>query len=291
MNGRRLCTEEEAIRRGFHDAASARRRAILRETIEALELAGPPDRYQRLAAENLARWGKRVKVDATPLRLEVLRGDWGEVTQAMTRSYGRCFAVLNMANAYVPGGAYVEGAVAQEENMFRRTDCHFSVGRDEYDAVSDQYLPATTRLLSASEGVVYLDVKQPRVCIRGPEDRSRGDLGYAWLPDDEIFPFFELRSAAQDLRDGTPFDPGEARKRIAAQLDTVRAHGLRHVVLGASGCGAFRNPADEVARIYRQEIELRARDFSVVAFAIFAAGYGPDNFTPFARIFADAAPS
>ena len=35
-------------------------------------------------------------------------GDWGEVTRHMTARYGICFAVLSMANAYVPGGAYVE---------------------------------------------------------------------------------------------------------------------------------------------------------------------------------------
>ena len=90
-----------------------------------------------------------------------------------------CFAVLNMANAYVPGGAYTEGAIAMEENLFRRTDCHFHVGPSEYDADADRYLPALTRLISAQDGRgrVYLDTEHPRVCIRGPEDRSRPDLG------------------------------------------------------------------------------------------------------------------
>ncbi|MFQ5473026.1 MAG: TIGR02452 family protein, partial [Dehalococcoidia bacterium] len=69
------------------------------------------------------------------------------------------------------------------------------------------------------------------------------------------------------------------------QLDTLRHHGVRHAVLSAFGCGAFGNPADEVARIYREELEARETDFSLVAFAIFAAGYGPDNYTPFADAF------
>jgi len=84
----------------------------------------------------------------------VFPGDWGEVTGSLTSEHGACFAVLNMANAYVPGGAYVEGAVAQEENMFRRTDCHFSIGEEEYDRPSDRYVPRMTRLLSAEDGVV-----------------------------------------------------------------------------------------------------------------------------------------
>jgi hypothetical protein len=197
-----------------------------------------------------------------------------------------CFAVLNMANAYCPGGAYVEGAVAQEENMFRRTDCHFRVGDAEYDAEFDECHPHMTELLEAKAGVVYLDTEHPRVCIRGPEDRMRFDLGYAWLADVDVFPFFELRAAAVDLRDGADYAPAEMRRRIAAQLDTLRSRGIRHAVLGAFGCGAFENPAQRVAAIYRDEIAARSEDFSVLAFAIFNAGYGLDNYTPFVAAFA-----
>jgi len=129
-----------------------------------------------------------------------------------------------------------------------------------------------TRLLSAQDGRVYLDVQHPRVFIRGAEDRSRIDLGYSWLPEDEVFPFFELRAAAHDLRDGSDFDPHDTRRRVAAQLHTLREHGIRHVVLGAFGCGAFKNPADRVARVYREEIAKACVDFSVIAFAVFWVG-------------------
>jgi Uncharacterized protein conserved in bacteria (DUF2263) len=224
--------------------------------------------------------------DVAGLEIRVLPGDWGDVTQAITREHGTCFAVLNMANAYSPGGAYVEGAIAQEENMFRRTDCHFRIGDDEYDADLDRYRPRMTDLLQAKSGAVYLDTEHPRVCIRGPEDRSRADLGYPWLADDDVFPFFELRAAAVDLRDGSAHDPTEMRRRVAAQLDTLCDRGIHHAVLGAFGCGAFDNPADRVAAIYREELARRSGDFRVIAFAIFHAGYGRDNYTPFAAAFA-----
>src|SRR5262249_23104630 len=149
----------------FCDPASARRLAVLRETIAAFESQDPPDRYHRLAAANLARWRAERHAPEPSCQVQVHAGDWGDVTRHMTARHGACFAVLNMANAYVPGGAYVEGAIAQEENMFRRTDCHFRIGADEYDVTADRYLPEVTRLLSAHDGGVYLDKERPRVCI------------------------------------------------------------------------------------------------------------------------------
>jgi hypothetical protein len=290
MPGRRVLSDAEVIAANeglFRDPASARRRAVLRETIAAFQSEDPPGRYHRLATTNLAHWRAERKAPETSCQVQVHAGDWGEVTRHMTARYGICFAVLNMANAHVPGGAYVEGAIAQEENMFRRTDCHFSINADDYDVTVDRYRPEMTRLLSAHDGVVYLDTDRPRICIRGPEDRASANLGYRWLPDEQVFPFFELRAAAQDLRDGSAFEPEAARRRIAAQLDTLRNHGLRHAVLSAFGCGAFRNPADQIAAIYRDEIAARAEHFDVIAFAIFAPGYGPDNYTPFARLIGD----
>lgn len=285
MPGRHLCSDEEAAARGFGDSGSRRRRRVLQETLAAFNRCDPSDRYHRIAAENLARWRARAGTFVADRRVAVIPGDWGSVAHKLTLEHGLCFAVLNMANAEVPGGAYVEGAIAQEENMFRRTDCHFRVGPEEFDAERDRYLGHMTRLLSARDGLVYLDVKSPRVCIRGPEDRSVAGLGYAWLPDGDVFPFYELRAAAQDLRDGSVFDADDARRRIAAQFETLRISGLRHAILGAFGCGAFGNPAASVAQIYRDEITARARDLDFVAFAIYSAGYGPDNFAPFAKVF------
>lgn len=287
MAGRPLCSEQDALRRGYGSAGCARRREVLRETITAFEQADPRDFYHRLAGENLARWRSERRTAHAGCHVEVLPGDWGDVALSFTREHGTCFAVLNMASAHLPGGAYVEGAVAQEENMFRRTDCHFRVGDDEYDVGVDRYRPTMIRRLSAHGGRVYLDTEYPRACIRGSEDQSRADLGYAWLPHEHVFPFFELRAAAQNLRDGSPFDREECRRRVAAQFDTLRERGIRHVVLGAFGCGAFGNPAERVAKVYQEEIRKRRADFAVIAFAVFSAGYGPDNYPPFKEAIGD----
>ncbi len=275
MPGRPLL-DEEAYRGGrYDDPVLARRRAVMRETVAALA-GGGRARLRALAGENLARWAE------TPSRgpwLEVVPDDWGVATARVTRRAGRCFAVLNMANAFVPGGAYVEGTAAQEENMFRRTDCHEAVADEQMDPGTHRYTPAMTALLGAADGVVYLDTATPRVCFRGPEDQ-----GYPRLADQDVFPFFELRAAAMDLRGGLPFDRDETRRRIRAQLATLERAGVRHAVLSAFGCGAFHNPAPEVAALYREALRERAGDFDEIVFAVFAPGYGPDNFTPFAEV-------
>ena len=128
--------------------------------------------------------------------------------------------------------------------MFRRTDCHFAVTKKEYDQKANKpkgkYYPHVTELINACRktGRVALDVENPRICVRGGEDKGKSDLGYEFLPKDEFFPFYELRAAALDLRKvkGRPkptFCPIETRRRIDAQLDTLIEKNLRHVVLSA----------------------------------------------------------
>ena len=76
------------------------------------------------------------------------------------------------------------------------------------------------------------------------------------------------------------------RKRIEAQLHTLRENEIKYVVLSAFGCGAFKNPPKDIAALYRSVISQMCKDFHVIAFAIFAPGYGPDdNFDMFEKEF------
>ena len=134
MPGRRLLDEDNLIDPGYglHHPDFVRRREVLRETLDRFRRADPPDKYHTIARRNLEIWSRQLRrTHLSRLPVRVLSGDWGEVTLRLTQDHGECFAVLNMANAYVPGGAYVEGAVAQEENIFRRTDCHFCISSEE----------------------------------------------------------------------------------------------------------------------------------------------------------------
>ena len=80
------------------------------------------------------------------------------------------------------------------------------------------------------------------------------------------------------------FSEEECTKRIRAQFNTLKNAKIQHVVLGAHGCGAFLNPPKDVARIYKSVIEEFEDNFKIIAFAIFNAGYGPDNYSIFKAI-------
>lgn len=68
------------------------------------------------------------------------------------------------------------------------------------------------------------------------------------------------------------------RNRIKFILDIFENNDCRNIVLGAFGCGVFRNPPEVVARIFKEE--LIGRDFDYVYFPI------PDgpNYEAFAKI-------
>ena len=278
---------EAALEQGrFGSPVHRRRRAVLADTLRRLE-GGGRARFQALAAENLARWAAEAgpPEPARGLRVRVVAEDWGVAALRLTRETGVCHAVLNMANAWLPGGRYIEGTSAQEESLFRRTDCHFSIDEAVWDPSTDLYRPELTAQLNAAAGRVLLDTASPRVCICGPEDRGAAELGYDLLPEDAVFPFYELRAAAIN-GNREPFDPAEARRRIAAQRDTLREAGLTHAVLSAFGCGAFLNPPKVVAQLYREVFEEDEGGLQDVTFAILDPGQATGNGAAFAAAFA-----
>ena len=128
MTRRRLIPESEFAGTKYSQSLLAWRRQVLRDTVARFDGEGL-SHYRALANSNLQRWQSQ----ATPktATVVVLPNDWGEVALQLTRQHGAIFAVLNMANALVPGGGYLEGLGAQEENMFRRTLAHFDATPDK----------------------------------------------------------------------------------------------------------------------------------------------------------------
>lgn len=146
----------------------------------------------------------------------------------------------------------------------------------------------------------------PRVCFRGPEFLVQSDgedlgtsrtplvpdsyLSFSLLPQSDVFPFFELRSSAPELvsikvdmdsKEALEHYKNDLRRRISAQLDTLIVEGKTNVILGAWGCGAFKNTPETVAEIYREEIEKRANWFQHIIFPIIKTDNQIENYTIF----------
>ena len=250
--------------------------------------------------------------------------------QEATKMYGVLYAVLNMANSLFPGGAALEGGSAMEENLWHRSTCPLSLLDDivsldkesylfQYNDSGRELLEGEAKMTEEELGILrtirgeaiteaYKVFFSPegRICFRGPEILIPSDINetgsgnahlvadsgmsYAILPPTQIFPFYELRSAAPELvsKPNTWGNPAELkqyetnlRRRIGAQLDTLIVARQSHVVLGAWGCGAFKNDPVRIARIYREEIEKRANYFQHILFPIVNTNPSLDNFGVF----------
>ena len=264
-----------------------------------------------VAASNVARWADltahKPSSERTPRRVLLVSGDMLETAGKLTKEYGKVFAVLNMANAVYPGGGFATGSAAQEENMMRRTNIVPKLNDptklrwDEHD--NPIYTKSMTDLINAKNGVVSCDdpvemisPRQLHIVVRDREVFTDDDLGYRFLTQHEVFPFYELRAAAVNLSRYKTVTLSEKQReyihnemyhRINAQLWTLVQRGIRHVVLSAFGCGAFGNDPSKIATIYAELLKQPPYTdaFDVVAFSIFYAGFGANNAFVFQEAF------
>ena len=160
--------------------------------------------------------------------------------------------VLNMANAYTPGGGWLKGALAQEESICYRSSLSLTLKRKFYPIPSDGALYAPTVVVfrsAISEGhelSALLETNPEKLgvvsivsvaAIRDPdviEDEETGEVGYRWQEDAE-----------------------EMKWRIRCVLRTAGREKHRRLVLGALGCGAFGNPNTEVVKLWKEVLQER----------------------------------
>jgi uncharacterized protein (TIGR02452 family) len=157
---------------------------------------------------------------------------------------GEGIAVLNFASARNPGGGYVRGARAQEEDLCRAALLYPCLLQ-----APDYY--AAHR---GSGDLLYSD----RVIWSPDVPVHRGDDGRL-LAEPYLVSF--LTSAAPNAGEALRRDPdaGErirlALHRRAGRVLAVAAHhGARRLVLGAWGCGVFRNDPREVAEAFHAHL-------------------------------------
>jgi uncharacterized protein (TIGR02452 family) len=200
-----------------------------------------------------------------------------ETTLAAARRMGGDVACLVFASATSPGGGFRTGAKAQEEDIARASAlyaCQTAVG-DFYAFHRQQ------RDLRYSDRVIY----SPAVPVFRDDDSTL-------LPRPYLVSF--LTAAAPNfgaIRTSQPVAvvsvPGVLRARASRVLDIARAHGHFTLILGAWGCGVFRNDPVAVASAFADV--LRRYRLSVhVVFAVYDERPGAPVHAAFARVLAGA---
>jgi uncharacterized protein (TIGR02452 family) len=173
-------------------------------------------------------------------------------------------AILNFASAKNPGGGFLGGASAQEESLARSSAL--------YECIKDSDMYRINRKDNAR--LVYHDVAvySPRVPFF---KRDSGETVAPFLAGVLTMPAPNGGCLRRGVSRAELADA--VARRVHAVLAIAAAHGHTHLVLGAYGCGVFKNDVDSVARQFHRALNgaFRGR-FAHVRFAII----GP-NFAPF----------
>jgi uncharacterized protein (TIGR02452 family) len=182
---------------------------------------------------------------------------------------GRRPLALNFANGIHPGGGFLIGAEAQEEVLCRSSALYHTLEGDAmYEAHSKRPRSDSTdwAILSRDVPVFRNDDGTP--------------LETPWLLS------FITCAAPYVPEVGQPEARGLLRRRIHRVLAIARTYGYTTLVLGAWGCGAFKNDPERTATDFRSALENEYRGaFREVVFAI--ADWSPERrfLGPFIEVF------
>eukprot|EP00756_Hemistasia_phaeocysticola_P002658 Hpha_TRINITY_DN11806_c0_g1::TRINITY_DN11806_c0_g1_i1::g.2112::m.2112 len=162
-------------------------------------------------------------------------------------------AVLNLANEWNCGGAFSIHRGSQEEYLFRCSTLPLSLWkrrRPEQDGFR-AWTAGTALLGRALEDpderwypfTKFGGIFTPRVEVFAVGDRA--------LPPESRFEVSVLTIAAQDCRGRERFEDAVTLQKIRTMLHMAIENRTDVLVLGALGCGAFRNPPPRVAQLFR----------------------------------------
>ena len=161
-------------------------------------------------------------------------------------------AILNMASRHNPGGGVINGAGAQEETIFRRTNLFLSLY--QYASYAEKYgLKKSSHQypMDRNFGGIY----SPNVSIF----RECEANGYKLMSQPREVSFITVAGINHPELDNNGMIIPELINVAKDKIRTILRIGLKHghdsLVLGALGCGAFCNPPRHIARLFHEVIE------------------------------------
>ncbi|MFI6878781.1 TIGR02452 family protein [Streptomyces sp. NPDC050400] len=198
-----------------------------------------------------------------------------DAARRLTASGPGPVAVLNFASARNPGGGYLNGAQAQEEAVCRSSAL--------YTCLTE--VPEFYAHHRADRDVFYSDrvIHAPGVPVFR-DDRGRlldepYEVGFLTSPAPNA------GVIARTTPERVHAIPAALAARAERVLEVAAAEGYRRLVLGAWGCGVFRNDPADVAEAFRALLLGRFRGhFDQVVFAVLDRTRDAATRTAFERV-------
>lgn len=200
-------------------------------------------------------------------------------------------AVHNFASASNPGGGVERGANAQEECLCRCSGLFFSLNTPKmWDGFYAPHRRAHDPI--HNDDIIYT----PDVTVF-KSDTAEPKL----MPESEWYDVDVITCAAPNLREqpDNAYNSGDGKKavkvsdkelleihekRLRRILDVAVLQGVETVILGAFGCGAFRNNPEVVALASKHVAEEYGYAFKNIEFAVYCSPKDQSNFTIFKRV-------
>ena len=204
---------------------------------------------------------------------------------------GKKVCILNFASATNPGGGVTKGSSAQEEAICRCSTLHANL-KEQY-AWNAFYAPHRRAH----------DPQHNDDCIYTPGVMVfKSDTDYPQLlPEEKWYSVNVLTCAAPNLRERPSNEmnggDGDAavhisredlqalhEKRIHRVLDIAWKKENEVVILGAFGCGAFRNPPTVVAQAMKTVVQEYRKNFETIEFAVYCGTQYDTNYRVFQQV-------
>lgn len=195
-------------------------------------------------------------------------------------------AVLNFASATRPGGGVATGSSAQEECICRCTTLYPCLNSAE--SIAKFYEPHRKRVGPLhNDDIIYTR----NVAIIKNDDYDTLETPVSVdiitcaapnLREKNISKYNQEREPAPDIG---PEELKALHVSRARQILAVAAwHHVDVLVLGAFGCGAFRNDPEVVASAYKEVIPEFSKYFKEIQFAIYCRDHETVNYDAFQRV-------
>ena len=193
---------------------------------------------------------------------------------------GKRIAVLNFAASQTPGGGVKKGSRAQEESICRSSALYPSLRTDTAHEGFYGFHHDSGSGWLASDTCIY----SPDVIICKNDD----DYIPARLSRENFVKIDVITCAAPHIFPNVIISDGDLYavhlSRAKNILRVCAFNGVDILITGAFGCGAFKNPAEIVARSWREALRDYREKFDLVVFAVKshkAYKKSPNNFDVF----------